>query len=174
MRDDAADAGVAGVSVVCLRTRDAAAIGQRHPWRLRYRPTLTALLMALSTPLWAQWVTVDPTFPTGSGPNAFVRTVAVQPNGQILVAGTFTNISGSIRPYIARLECQWRGLPGLGSPASGWDVGFEFRSTKWFECEWLGCWIGGIQRHGLGDGHVYESGRAASQSGGAIATRWNG
>ncbi|MEI6779439.1 MAG: Calx-beta domain-containing protein [Verrucomicrobiota bacterium] len=103
MRDDAADAGVAGVSVVCLRTRDAAAIGQRHPWRLRYRPTLTALLMALSTPLWAQWVTVDPTFPTGSGPNAFVRTVAVQPNGQILVAGTFTNISGSLRPYIARL-----------------------------------------------------------------------
>jgi len=62
-----------------------------------------ALLLALISPVSAQWVTVDPTFPTGSGPNAFVRTVAVQPDGQILVGGTFTNISGSLRPYIARL-----------------------------------------------------------------------
>src|ERR1035437_4390570 len=51
----------------------------------------------------AQWVIVDPTFPTGSGPNAFIRTVAVQIDGQILIAGTFTNVSGSLRQYIARV-----------------------------------------------------------------------
>ena len=62
-----------------------------------------ALLLAVTMPMSAQWVAVDPAFPSGSGPNAFVRTVAVQADGQILVGGTFTNISGSLRPYIARL-----------------------------------------------------------------------
>jgi uncharacterized delta-60 repeat protein len=42
-------------------------------------------------------------FPTGSGPNAFVRTLAVQTDGQILIAGGFTNVSGSLRQYIARV-----------------------------------------------------------------------
>ena len=62
-----------------------------------------ALLLAVTMPMSAQWVAVDPAFPSGSGPNAFVRTVAVQADGQILVGGTFTDISGSLRPYIARL-----------------------------------------------------------------------
>ena len=62
-----------------------------------------ALLLALAFPVSAQWVAVDPAFPSGSGPNAFVRTVAVQTDGQILVAGTFTNVSGAIHQYIARV-----------------------------------------------------------------------
>jgi uncharacterized delta-60 repeat protein len=51
----------------------------------------------------AQWVTVDSTFPAGSGPDAWVRTLAVQADGRVLIAGAFTNVSGSPHQYIARI-----------------------------------------------------------------------
>ena len=62
-----------------------------------------AILMALTTPVLAQWVTVDSTFPAGSGPNAWVRTLAAQADGRVLMGGTFTNVSGSPHRYIARV-----------------------------------------------------------------------
>jgi uncharacterized delta-60 repeat protein len=62
-----------------------------------------ALLLALSTPVSAQWVTVDSTFPSGSGPNAWVRTLAVQADAKVLIGGGFTNVSGSSHQYIARV-----------------------------------------------------------------------
>jgi uncharacterized delta-60 repeat protein len=61
------------------------------------------LLLALTTTVSAQWVTVDSTFPAGSGPNALVRTLAAQADGQVLIAGSFTNVSGSPHRYIARV-----------------------------------------------------------------------
>ncbi|HWH71522.1 MAG TPA: hypothetical protein VNT26_19250, partial [Candidatus Sulfotelmatobacter sp.] len=48
----------------------------------------------LAMPLAAQWVHVDPNFPTGSGPDATARTVAVESDGRVLVGGWFTNVSG--------------------------------------------------------------------------------
>src|ERR1039458_7019036 len=71
--------------------------------RLRRRGLGLALLLALTTPAAGQWVTVDSTFPAGSGPSAWVRTLAVQGDGQILIGGTFTNVSGSAHPYFARV-----------------------------------------------------------------------
>ena len=62
-----------------------------------------ALLLALITPGSAQWVTVDSTFPSGSGPNALVRTLAVQADAKVLIGGTFTNVSGSPHQYFARV-----------------------------------------------------------------------
>src|ERR1035437_7821397 len=62
-----------------------------------------ALLLALATAVSAQWVTVDSTFPAGSGPSAWVRSLAVQADGQTLIGGTFTNVSGSAHPYFARV-----------------------------------------------------------------------
>ncbi|MCX6926685.1 MAG: delta-60 repeat domain-containing protein, partial [Verrucomicrobia bacterium] len=41
--------------------------------------------------------------PAGSGPNALVRTLAAQADGRVLIAGTFTNVSGSPHRYIARV-----------------------------------------------------------------------
>jgi hypothetical protein len=61
------------------------------------------LLLALITPGSAQWVTVDSTFPSGSGPNALVRTLAVQADAKVLIGGTFTNVSGSPHLYFARV-----------------------------------------------------------------------
>jgi uncharacterized delta-60 repeat protein len=61
------------------------------------------LLLALTLPAHAQWVTVDSAYPVGTGPNAWVRTLAVQADGQVLIAGTFTNVSGALHTRIARL-----------------------------------------------------------------------
>lgn len=61
-------------------------------------------MLALTTPVSAQWVAVDSTFPAGSGPNAWVRTLAAQADGRVLIAGTFTNVSGSPHRYIARVD----------------------------------------------------------------------
>jgi len=47
---------------------------------------------------------VDGTFDPGSGANNWIRAVAVQQDGKVLIGGTFTVISGTSRPYIARLN----------------------------------------------------------------------
>jgi len=46
----------------------------------------------------------DATFDPGQGPNAMVTSVAVQPNGKPILAGSFTNVNGASRPYICRLS----------------------------------------------------------------------
>lgn len=62
-----------------------------------------AVFLAVARTMSAQWVAVDPAFPRGTGPDALVRTVAVQADGQILVAGTFKNVNGSPHQYLARV-----------------------------------------------------------------------
>jgi len=47
---------------------------------------------------------LDPGFVTGTGPNAAVRALAVQTNGQIIIGGDFTGVSGFEFKRIARLN----------------------------------------------------------------------
>ena len=47
---------------------------------------------------------VDGTFDTSQSPNSSVRSVVVQPDGRIVVAGGFTSIGGTARSYIARFN----------------------------------------------------------------------
>ncbi|MBK8001644.1 MAG: hypothetical protein IPK15_23810 [Verrucomicrobia bacterium] len=47
---------------------------------------------------------LDLAFDAGTGPDALVRTIAVQADGKILVGGSFTNVNGTARGYLARLN----------------------------------------------------------------------
>jgi len=47
---------------------------------------------------------VDATFNPGTGPNGSVRAIKLQLNGEILIGGLFTNVNGTARNYIARLN----------------------------------------------------------------------
>ena len=46
----------------------------------------------------------DRSFNVGAGPNAPVRTVAVQPDGKVVLGGVFTSVEGVPRAYVARLN----------------------------------------------------------------------
>lgn len=46
---------------------------------------------------------IDPSFFAGDGPNGTVRAMAVQEDGRILIAGTFTAVGATNRNYVARL-----------------------------------------------------------------------
>ncbi len=48
--------------------------------------------------------TVDQTFTTDTGPNAFLTSIVVQPDGKILIGGAFTDFNGVSRNRIARLN----------------------------------------------------------------------
>jgi len=58
--------------------------------------------------------TQDNAFSVGNGPNGVVRAIAVLPNGKLMVGGDFTNINGTPRNYIARLNTD-------GSVDAGFD-----------------------------------------------------
>jgi uncharacterized delta-60 repeat protein len=47
---------------------------------------------------------LDPTFDPGSGPNDIVYALALQPDGNLLAAGSFTNFAGNQRHYVVRLH----------------------------------------------------------------------
>jgi uncharacterized delta-60 repeat protein len=48
--------------------------------------------------------TLDPSFDPGAGPNNDVRCLAIQPDGKLVLGGTFTSIAGQPANYIARLN----------------------------------------------------------------------
>lgn len=48
--------------------------------------------------------TFDPSWMGGNGPSGPVLTMALQPDGQILIGGEFTEYNGAYRPYVARLK----------------------------------------------------------------------
>ncbi len=48
--------------------------------------------------------TLDTTFVTGTGTNGSVFTIALQPDGKILIGGWFTTYNGTTANYIARLN----------------------------------------------------------------------
>src|SRR2546427_5693223 len=74
--------------------------------RTEYRVGPLALLIFCfaSCDLAAQLVGVDPAYPAGGGPDYLVRTVALQPDGRVLIGGLFTNVNGLKRPDLARLN----------------------------------------------------------------------
>lgn len=47
--------------------------------------------------------TLDNSFDPGAGPDGFLRSIALQPDGNILIGGNFTTVNGMVRPYVARL-----------------------------------------------------------------------
>src|SRR5207247_2555797 len=47
---------------------------------------------------------VDPSFDSGTGPNGLVYSVALQPDGKLLIGGEFTGVNGTSRNHIARLN----------------------------------------------------------------------
>jgi uncharacterized delta-60 repeat protein len=52
----------------------------------------------------AQQSIYDPEWNGGNGPDARVYATLVQPNGKILIGGSFTNVSGHCSPFLARLN----------------------------------------------------------------------
>jgi hypothetical protein len=78
-----------------------------HPaWRL----LLGCLIFFCGSGLYAKTGSPDPTFNPGTGPNGRVYAVAVQPDGRILLAGTFTSVSGTAIHSIARLNSDGRAV----------------------------------------------------------------
>lgn len=73
----------------------------------------------------------DPSFmaPPNSGANSFVAAVAMEPNGQILIAGNFTSFNGTSRNHIARLNSDGSldttFNPGLGANGMIWSMALE-------------------------------------------------
>lgn len=63
---------------------------------------------------------LDPTFDIGSGPDATVNALALQADGRILIGGSFTNVSGTNRSAIARLNSDGT-LDRFFSPGAGAD-----------------------------------------------------
>src|SRR6185369_15096963 len=47
---------------------------------------------------------LDPTFDAGAGPDGTVWSMAVQPNGKIIIAGSFGSVAGFPCGHIARLN----------------------------------------------------------------------
>jgi uncharacterized delta-60 repeat protein len=47
---------------------------------------------------------VDPTFNPGTGPDGNVSSVALQPDGKVLITGSFTHVAGTARNLYARLN----------------------------------------------------------------------
>lgn len=65
--------------------------------------------------------TVDTSFSTGTGPNGGIGVVMLQPDGKILVGGSFTSISGTSRNRLARLNPDGS-LDTTFNPGSGFDA----------------------------------------------------
>jgi uncharacterized delta-60 repeat protein len=66
--------------------------------------------------------TLASSFNTGTGPNGPVRSIAVQPDNKIVIAGDFTEYNGVLRRYVARINpdgtLDETFDPGLGPDAS--------------------------------------------------------
>src|SRR6188508_698722 len=52
---------------------------------------------------------VDLSFDPGSGVNGTVSAVVVQPDGKVIIGGTFTTVKGLARPGLARLNADGSG-----------------------------------------------------------------
>jgi uncharacterized delta-60 repeat protein len=67
---------------------------------------------------------LDTSFNPGTGPNLLVRAVAVQPDGKVLIGGSFTTVGGVTRNRIARLNAD-------GSLDAGFDPGMG--ASSWVD-----------------------------------------
>lgn len=57
--------------------------------------------------------TLDNTYATGTGANDRVNTLAIQPDGKVLIGGNFTTVHGTSRTYLARLDANGALDPGF-------------------------------------------------------------
>ena len=90
--------------------------------------SLAISMMVSSSALFAQPGSVDPTFDPGEGPNARVFVTTLQPDGKVLIAGDFTEVSGQPRSVLARLNAD--GSASRYSPTErSWWVGSSNHST---------------------------------------------
>ncbi|MCA3067815.1 MAG: delta-60 repeat domain-containing protein, partial [Rhodocyclaceae bacterium] len=62
--------------------------------------------------------TLDNTFNPGTGANSRVRTLALQPDGKVIIGGRFTTYNGTSRDYIARLNADGT-LDNTFNPGTG-------------------------------------------------------
>ncbi len=64
---------------------------------------------------------LDPTFNSSAGADAWVNALALQPDGKIILGGSFVNMNGNYRPYLARLDANGLLDPifNLTSPPNG-------------------------------------------------------
>jgi uncharacterized delta-60 repeat protein len=65
---------------------------------------------------------LDDGFHPGAGPNSTVRCIAVQPDGKVLIGGSFTHVNGATRNGIARLNANGT-LDASFNPGSGVNGG---------------------------------------------------
>ncbi len=65
---------------------------------------------------------LDPTFNPGTGPNSTVKSIAVDPAGNILIGGSFTSFAGTYRSRLARLS-------SIGALDPTFRTGLGFNST---------------------------------------------
>jgi uncharacterized delta-60 repeat protein len=47
---------------------------------------------------------LDGSFGAGTGPDGVVRSIALQPDGGVIIGGGFTTVDGVVRPHVARLH----------------------------------------------------------------------
>lgn len=63
--------------------------------------------------------TVDPAFDPGVGPDSPVSEIALQPDGGIVLVGSFSNVAGTPRKYVARLLSSGSLDPAFVNPGTG-------------------------------------------------------
>src|SRR5687768_9058647 len=80
------------------------------------RVSLLLLIASLTHNAFAAPGDVDLSFDPGSGLNVSVSSVAVQPDGKVIIGGSFTMVKGLVRYRIARLHAD-------GSGDSSFDAG---------------------------------------------------
>ncbi len=62
------------------------------------------LILGMVQVAWAADSDVDATFSPGAGANGVIRSIALQPDGKIVIGGSFTTVSGAARAGVARLN----------------------------------------------------------------------
>ncbi len=94
---------------------------------------------------------LDASFPSGSGPNSGVLAVALQDDGQIMIAGDFTSVNGVARQRVARLNPDGSlavGFdPGVGPDQAVWAVAAQADGRVWIGGDFYN--VGGAPRRSI-------------------------
>lgn len=70
-------------------------------------PYSSVVSAATDTSVWTGPGALDPSTGPNSGPNSTVNAIARQSDGKIIVVGSFSQVAGAARKYIARLNADW-------------------------------------------------------------------
>jgi len=107
--------------------RDRRAVGQRSP--LALRALLLCLLLVTGGTLAAQDGSIDTSFDPGSNINGEVWSIALQPDGKVLIGGAFTAVGGVARNGVARLNADGSldtsFNPGSGTNGEVWSMALQ-------------------------------------------------